>query len=163
MIREFDQKEFRNALGQFPTGVTVITTLDDSGNPIGITASSFNSVSMDPPLILWSVDKNAHSAKVFQTAKYFNVNVLSEKQITISNNFAQKGEDKFTDITYKAGIDGCPILENTAAFFECKTWNLYDGGDHIIIVGEVVSYQCKPSVKPLVFSKGRYAKTINHT
>ena len=157
-----DIKDFRQALGQFPTGVTVITTLDQDGNPIGVTASSFNSVSMNPPLILWNVGKQAYSAKIFEAAQYFNVNVLGEDQMDISNTCARQGEDKFANINYKSGIDGCPILEDTAACFECKTWQLYDGGDHIIVVGEVIKYQNNATVSPLVFSQGNYAITTAH-
>ena len=148
----FDQKDFRQALGQFPTGVTVITTLDKEGNPIGVTASSFNSVSMEPPLVLWSVAKKAYSAKIFETSPHFNVNVLGEGQMDISNTCARQGEDKFAKINYKSGIDGYPILEDTAACFECKTWKLYEGGDHIIVVGEVIKYQNNSDVKPLAFA-----------
>jgi len=163
MSKEFDQKDFRKALGQFPTGVTVITTLDENGDPVAITASSFNSVSLDPALILWSVDKKAHSAKIFEKVKHFNVNVLGENQIDISNTCAKSGIDKLANINYKSGIDGCPILEETAACFECKTWQLYEGGDHIIIVGEVIKYQSNLDIKPLVFACGSYAKTATHS
>ena len=163
MTNEFDAKNFRHALGQFPTGVTVITTLDKEGNPIGATASSFNSVSMQPPLVLWSVGKNAYSAKIFEETEYFNVNVLSESQVDVSNTCAKQGTDKFAKIDYKSGIDGCPILNNTAACFECKTWKLYDGGDHIIVVGEVIKYQSNSDIKPLVFARGSYAVTAAHS
>lgn len=163
MKKEFDSKAFRHALGQFPTGVTVITTLDKEGNPIGVTASSFNSVSMEPPLVLWSVGKKAYSAKIFEKVKHFNVNVLSEAQVDISNTCAKQGEDKFANIDYESGIDGCPILKDTAACFECKTWQLYDGGDHIIVVGEVIKYQSNSAIKPLVFARGSYAVTVAHS
>ena len=163
MNKKFDPKAFRQALGQFPTGVTVITTLDKEGNPIGVTASSFNSVSMEPPLVLWSVAKKAYSAKIFEEAAHFNINVLGESQIEISNTCAKQGADKFANIGFQSGIDGCPILENTAACFECKTWKLYDGGDHIIVVGEVLKYQSNPSIKPLVFARGSYAVTAAHS
>ena len=163
MTKEFDAKKFRHALGQFPTGVTVITTLDKAGDPIGVTASSFNSVSMDPPLVLWSVGKKAYSAKIFEEVKHFNVNVLGEAQVDISNTCAKQGTDKFANIDYESGIDGCPILKDTAACFECKTWKLYDGGDHIIVVGEVIKYQSNSDIKPLVFARGSYAVTAAHS
>ena len=99
-MKAFDKKAFRYALGQFPTGVTVITTLDEEGNPIGVTASSFNSVSMDPPLVLWSVGRNAYSSKIFEQAEHFIVNVLAESQVDISNTCARQGEDKFANIQY---------------------------------------------------------------
>jgi len=159
---EFDVRDFRNALGHFPTGVTVITTLDDNGDPIGCTASSFNSVSMDPALILWSVDKNAYSAEIFENAEYFAVNVLSESQVATSNRFAGRGEDKFKDVSYIAGTGGVPLLEGCGAQFECKTWSVYEGGDHLIIVGEVISYSHNQSKTPLVFSRGSYSIASQH-
>lgn len=162
MTKEFDAKNFRRALGQFPTGVTVVTTLDKDGNPIGVTASSFNSVSMDPPLVLWSVAKNAYSAKIFETTEHFVINVLAESQTAISNACARQGEDKFANLQYKEGVGGCPILADTSAFFECKTWQLYDGGDHIIVVGEVMNYESNQELKPLVFACGSYAVTAPH-
>jgi len=152
-----DLRGFRRALGQFPTGVTVITTLDANGNPVGVTASSFNSVSIDPPLILWSVAKTAYSATVFVQADNFVVNVLGKQQVAISNACARQGEDKFSAIDYRAGIGQCPVLSGAAAYFGCKTWNLYDGGDHIIVVGEVIEYSYSDSVMPLVFARGSYA------
>ena len=161
-MKAFDKKAFRYALGQFPTGVTVITTLDEEGNPIGVTASSFNSVSMDPPLVLWSVGRNAYSSKIFEQAEHFIVNVLAESQVDISNTCARQGEDKFANIEYKSGLGGCPVLADTAACFECKTWQLYDGGDHIIVVGEVVNYKNNQALKPLVFARGSYAVTAPH-
>lgn len=159
---EFDVRDFRSALGHFPTGVTVITALDKKGEPIGCTASSFNSVSMDPALILWSVDKNAFSAQIFENAEYFAVNVLSESQVATSNRFAGRGEDKFKDVSYIAGLGGVPLLEGCGAQFECKTWNVYDGGDHLIIVGQVMSYSHDQSKTPLVFSRGSYSIAAQH-
>lgn len=159
---QFDIRDFRGALGQFPTGVTVITALDASGEPIGCTASSFNSVSIDPALVLWSVDKSAFSAEIFRKAEYFAVNVLSENQVAISNKFAGRGEDKFKDVTYGAGLGGAPLFEGCGAQFECKTWNVYEGGDHLIIVGEVQKYTHNDSLTPLVFSGGSYAVASPH-
>jgi flavin reductase (DIM6/NTAB) family NADH-FMN oxidoreductase RutF/DNA-binding MarR family transcriptional regulator len=159
---KFDVRDFRSALGHFPTGVTVITALDKKGEPIGCTASSFNSVSMEPALVLWSVDKNAFSAKIFEKADYFAINVLSENQVAISNRFAGRGEDKFKDVSYSSGLGGIPLLEGCGAQFECKTWNVYEGGDHLIIVGEVVNYSHNDSMTPLVFSRGSYAITSQH-
>ena len=118
---EFDAKDFRRALSQFPTGVTVITTTDAEGNPIGVTASSFNSVSMDPTLVLWSIDKGANSLEAFEKAEYFAVNVLASDQVSTSNNFASRGEDKFANAQYSAGLGNAPILDHYAAQFECKT------------------------------------------
>ncbi|MFT6899027.1 MAG: flavin reductase (DIM6/NTAB) family NADH-FMN oxidoreductase RutF [Paraglaciecola sp.] len=159
---KFDVRDFRSALGHFPTGVTVITALDKKGEPIGCTASSFNSVSMEPALVLWSVDKNAFSATIFEQADYFAINVLSENQVATSNRFAGRGEDKFKDVSYSSGLGGIPLLEGCGAQFECKTWNVYEGGDHLIIVGEVINYSHDDSTMPLVFSSGSYAITAQH-
>lgn len=148
---------FRRALGQFPTGVTVITAIDDQNRPVGVTASSFNSVSQNPPLILWSVDKNALSAEVFSQAEHFAVNILGKHQIDIANNFARSSKDKFANIPYSNGKNDCPILEDLAACLECRTWSIYEGGDHLIIVGEVMHYRYRDYVVPLIFAQSSYA------
>lgn len=158
----FDTRDFRRALGQFPTGVTVITTLDSSGNPVGVTASSFNSLSLDPPLVLWSVDKSALSAEIFRSAEHFAVNVLSEEQVALSNRFASRGEDKFKDVERVAGLGGCSLFDGVAARFECRTWASYEGGDHWILVGEVMSYSHNTDLAPLVFARGGYAVSATH-
>lgn len=159
---EFDAKDFRRALSQFPTGVTVITTTDADGNPVGVTASSFNSVSLDPTLVLWSIDKGAHSLEAFRKAEHFAVNVLASDQVSTSNNFASRGEDKFANAQYSSGLGNAPILDHYAAQFECKTWEIYEGGDHLIIVGEVIKYRHKDDTAPLVFARGSYAVSSQH-
>lgn len=158
----FDIKDFRRALGKFPTGVTIITGNDSKGEPLGVTASSFNSVSIDPPLVLWSVDKGAFSAAVFQDAEYFAVNVLSKMQVDMSNRFAGRGEDKFKGVSYKKGTYGSPLFQDCAAQFECKTWKVYEGGDHFIIVGEVLDYSYTEEHAPLVFAGGSYGVSMQH-
>ena len=157
----FDARDFRRALGQFPTGVTVITTVADNGEPIGCTASSFNSVSIEPGLVLWSLDKANFSKDIFVNASYFAVNILSEKQVETSNRFASRSEDKFSGIAYEKGLGGAPLFEGCCCYFQCKTWNVYEGGDHVIIVGEVIEYQYQDDLKPLVFSQGNYALTTS--
>jgi len=153
------QIEFRNALGKFATGVTIITTLDSVGEPVGLTASSFNSLSLDPPLILWSLDKKALSMKAFEQAENFNVHVLTHKQSALSNHFARKGEDKFAGIDWECPEGGSPTLGDYAALFNCKTRFQYEGGDHIIFVGEVVGFQTRQA-EPLIFRGGRYADVM---
>lgn len=155
----FDPRDFRQALGQFPTGVTVITARGPEGRPMGMTASSFNTVSIDPALILWSVDKSAYFADILGESTYFAVNVLSAEQAGISNKFASKNTDKFDGIEFTNGLGDAPLLANCIAQFECKTWQLYEGGDHIIVVGEVMAYKSDASLSPLVFSQGTYAST----
>ncbi|MCC6076723.1 flavin reductase [Pseudomonas sp. GCM10022188] len=154
---KFDPKDFRRALGKFPTGVTVITTRDAEGHPIGVTASSFNTLSIEPALVLWSIDKNAWSLDSFTNGKSFAINVLRNDQVELSNRFARRGEDKFAGLQTRDDAHGCPLLPGAAAAFECKTWNVYEGGDHFIIVGEVVDYAYEEGASSLVFHNGRYA------
>jgi len=156
--KSFNQTGFRDTLSQFATGVTIITTLDDDGSPIGITANSFNSVSMDPPLVLWSLAKNAFSLTSFQNAEYYNIHILSVDQEDMSNRFARPGTDKFDTIDFYQGRGDTPVLMDCAALLECRTRHQYDGGDHIIFVGEVLSHM-HSAKKPLVFHQGQYAST----
>ncbi len=152
----FNAREFRDALSSFATGVTVVTCLGASGEPVGATASSFNSVSMDPPLILWSITKTAYSADAFINAKHFVVNVLGAEQTDMSNKFARSGTDKFADVAVEEGIGGVPILPGTITCFECEAWATYDGGDHEIIVGQVKAMRSTAG-SGLVFYRGAYA------
>jgi len=151
-----DPKEFRNALGQFATGVTIVTTMDESGKPFGVTASSFNSVSLDPPLVLWSLAKTAHSMPAYQSSGGFNVHVLASHQDDLSNQFAQRSDDKFAGIDWKKCDKGFPLLPECAALFRCTTTFQYEGGDHIIFVGEVIDFK-RNDLPPLLFHSGRYA------
>lgn len=158
----FDPKDFRRALGKFPTGVTVITTRGADGEPIGMTASSFNTLSMDPALILWSIDKSAYSLDAFSKGKGFAINVLRHHQLELSNGFARRGEDKFAGVEISDCPNGAPLLPDTAAWFACTTWEIYEGGDHFIIVGEVTDYSYADNVSSLVFHNGRYAVPATH-
>ncbi|MCF6221340.1 MAG: flavin reductase family protein [Robiginitomaculum sp.] len=153
---DFDKAEFRKTLGQFATGVTIVTTLDKAGEAVGVTASSFNSLSMKPPMILWSLDKSAYSLPAFEHTKHFNVHVLGSGQDALSNCFAKPGTDKFDGIKTSKGLGGVPILPEYSALFECKTAHHYAGGDHIIIVGEVLKFS-RNNTTPLVFHGGQYA------
>lgn len=153
-----DRTEFRNALGQFATGVTIVTTIDASGKPVGVTASSFNSVSLDPPLILWSLAKSAHSMPAYQNSGGFNVHVLASHQDHLSNQFAKPSDDKFKGVDWKMCDNNFPLLSEYAALFRCQTAFQYEGGDHIIFVGEVVDFERK-ELPPLLFHSGRYADT----
>ena len=151
-----DPIAFRNALGQFATGVTIVTTADQEKAPVGVTASSFNSVSLDPPLVLWSLAKTAHSLPAYQNSGGFNVHVLASHQSELSNQFARPSDDKFAGVEWKNCDQGFPLLPEFAALFRCKTHFQYEGGDHIIFVGEVVDYQTR-DYPVLVFHGGRYA------
>lgn len=152
----FDKAEFRKTLGRFATGVTIITTLDEDGNAVGVTVNSFNSLSMKPPMILWSLDKSANSMPAFKHTPYFNVHVLGTGQNALSACFAKPKTDKFSGIKTKKGLGGVPILPECSALFECKSAHHYEGGDHIIIVGEVIKFS-RNDVAPLVFHGGQYA------
>ena len=152
----FDPTQFRQALGNFATGVTIITTRAPSGEPVGLTVNSFNSVSLDPPLVLWSLAENALSLSIFQEAEHWAVHVLSSTQQELSNLFASRGEDKFSGIDLEEGVGGIPLIKNCTARFQCKTASQYEGGDHVIFVGEVVQFD-RSEAAPLVFHGGRYA------
>jgi flavin reductase (DIM6/NTAB) family NADH-FMN oxidoreductase RutF len=157
-VRHLDKIEFRRALGSFLTGVTIITTRDHRGEMIGTTANSFNSVSLDPPLILWSLGRHAHSMKVYLSAEFFAVNILREGQHELSRQFAQASSNKWEGVEYGVGQTGCPLLPNALAVFECKIAHTYVGGDHVIFVGEVLHADCDPEGKPLGFFRGGYTQ-----
>lgn len=152
----FDPMEFRKALGSFATGVTIITTRGPQGEPLGLTVNSFNSVSLDPPLVLWSLANNSLNLEAFQQKSTWAVHVLAADQDALSGKFASRGTDKFAGVEYEEGIDGVPLLKGCMARFVCRTASQYKGGDHTIIIGEVQNYDHwdKP---PLVFHSGRYA------
>ena len=150
MDANFDVAEFRNALGSFTTGVTIVTTQGNNGNDVGLTANSFNSVSLDPPMVLWSLGKSALSMTHFQTADHFAVHILAQDQQDLSQRFATRGIDKFSDLDISRGPNNVPLLEQCAARFICKTVYQYEGGDHIIFVGEVISFE-HSAKHPLLF------------
>ena len=153
-----DSRQFRNALGQFPTGVVVATARTAAGQLIGMTMSSFNSVSLDPPLILFSMLRQAHSFAVWQAIDRYAINVLNEEQEQVSNQFARSKGNKWEGISPLAGDTGVPMLPNAAVVFECETHARFDGGDHEIFVARVAAIQEHPfnRGRPLVFFEGRY-------
>lgn len=157
-MNAMDPRQFRNALGAFATGVTVVTTRDGECD-IGLTANSFNSVSLDPPMVLWSLAKNANSLKAFTDNDHFAVHVLSDRQEALSNRFAKRGTDKFADLALERGHGGVPLLADCSARFECRTAYRYEGGDHVIFVGEVLTFEhfARP---PLVYQSGSYALAV---
>jgi len=148
--------DFRAALGSFATGVTIVTTKAADGSDVGMTANSFNSVSLDPPMVLWSIGKSALSQPAFAAAEYFAVHILASDQEDLSNRFARRGEDKFQAIDLERGPGGVPLLPGCAARFKCRTAYRYEGGDHDIIVGEVVEFDHFEK-KPLLFHRGKYS------
>lgn len=160
-MANIDPKAFRRALGNFATGVTVITAQDDEGNRVGVTANSFNSVSLEPALILWSIDKRSRSQDVFLKASHFTVNVLSVDQINVSNNFARPIEDKFAEMHYTKGAGGAAVLAHCAAHFECELYQTIDAGDHIILIGKVIHFSDNGKA-PLLYHQGAYSAVLPH-
>ena len=152
----FDASGFRQALGSFATGVTIITTRDAAGAPVGLTVNSFNSVSLNPPLVLWSLAETSNSLSIFRAATHWAVHVLATDQEALSGRFARKGEDKFAGADVEAGLGETPLLRGCSARFQCRTAFQYRGGDHVIFVGEVLAFD-RADVAPLVFHGGRYA------
>lgn len=155
----FDPREFRAALGCFATGVTVVTTRNGEGAPVGLTANSFNSVSLSPPLVLWSLARSSPSLAAFSAAPHWVVHILAADQEDLSKRFATRGIDKFAGLDFDTGVDSVPLLRGCAARFQCRTAFQYDGGDHVIFVGEVIGFDRSPA-SPLVFHDGRYALTL---
>jgi flavin reductase (DIM6/NTAB) family NADH-FMN oxidoreductase RutF len=159
MPPEFDAAHFRAALSQFATGVTIITTRLPDGRFFGLTASSFNSVSLEPPLVLWSLAQGASSLPLFSGNSHYVINVLAAGQAELAERFARRMEDRFEGVGYGLSRTGLPILEGVAAWFECHNRSRYPEGDHVIFVGEVESCEVQPR-PALVFHGGRFTETV---
>ncbi len=149
----FDPRDFRTALGCFPTGVSVITAAAGGGRRAGLTVNSFASVSLNPPLVLWSLFLHSPSMPVFQEATHYCINVLSEGQAELARHFARPSEDKFAGIDWHEGLGGAPVLAGTIAHFECRNSDRHYGGDHIIFLGAVERYIHRIG-EPLLFARG---------
>jgi flavin reductase (DIM6/NTAB) family NADH-FMN oxidoreductase RutF len=149
--------EYRRALGCFATGVAVVTTLDEEGEKAGITINSFNSVSLNPPLVLWSIGEDSLCYDIFVAAEHFAVHVLATHQRDICSRFAASGTDKFVGMECGKGIADVPLLPEYSAVFECRTEHCYDGGDHKIIVGRVLRYEDRKT-DPLIFYRGHFLR-----
>src|SRR5690606_12279213 len=160
-MQPFDSKEFRRALGAFPTGVTVITTCNAAGEVFGVTANSFSSVSLDPPLILWSQSTTSSSYPAFKDCERFVVNILADHQVWISNQFAKSGADKFRDVPIIEGLGGVPVIQDCAAHLECVKVAAYPGGDHVVYIGRVEKI-FRSAHRSLAFADGKYLKTFAH-
>ncbi len=152
----FSPREFRAALGMFATGVTIVTTRTAEGLPIGLTANSFNSVSLDPPLVLWSLSQAAASLATFRTGSHYAINVLAADQKSLAERFAAKGADRWSGVESVPGVGGVPLIGGAAATFECFNRSRYDEGDHVIFVGEVERCTWRPGAQPLLFHGGRF-------
>ena len=152
----FNSREFRNALGRFATGITIVTALGPDGKPIGVTISSFNSVSLDPPLILWSLATNSPKLEAFRQADRYAINVLAADQRGLSNRFASRSDDRFADVPVRSGPGGTQLIDGCCAWFECSHEAHYPGGDHLIFLGRVERFARGDATSPLVFFDGAY-------
>ena len=154
-----DTRELRNALSRFPTGVTVITTCASGGKREGLTANSFAALSLDPPLVLWSISRKSSSLPGFLESGHFAINVLRAGQTGVSHRFATPSENKFADLPVNTGLGGVPLLDGVLASLECSTETTIDGGDHLLFVGRVhrISYG---DGEPLIFNAGRYCTAL---
>ena len=163
----FDQKKFREALGCFATGVVIVTGLNADRMPIGLTANSFSSVSLAPPLVLFCLDRQAQSLEAFQASLHFVINVLHKDQQDLAQRFANPTLDRFHSLSYETWDTGCPILSDALVSLECDQRAKYDGGDHVIFIGEVRCLRYRNSIstldskaatclEPLLYFQGRY-------
>ncbi|MGE8397457.1 MAG: flavin reductase family protein [Comamonas sp.] len=151
----FTEREFRNALGQFATGVTVVTAVDAQGRPVGMTVSSFNSVSLDPALVLWSLSNHTSNYAAFAQASHYAIHVLASHHKEMALQFAQRGVDRFAGIAWQPNAHGTPVLEDCVAVFECRARSQYPEGDHLILVGEVLACRYTANTSPLLYHDGK--------
>ncbi|MBC6439595.1 MAG: flavin reductase family protein [Rhodospirillales bacterium] len=158
--RNFTKRQLRDALGMFTTGVTVITSCTREGELLGITANSFNSVSLDPPMVLFSLSREAHSLNKFESTDFFAVNILGEHQKELSNQFAHPSIEKWKGVEYDTGVTQCPMFPGSLAMFECYTRFHYDGGDHVIFVGEAFNMEVGTPAAPLLYYQGSYRSML---
>ena len=152
----FSAQEFRAALGMFATGVTIVTARTAEGQLVGLTANSFNSVSLSPPLVLWSLSRAAASMAVFSAGSHYVINVLAVDQKTLAERFASRGADRWSGVGFDEGAGGAPLLHGAAATFECFNRSRYEEGDHVIFVGEVERCSHRTGTSPLLFHGGRF-------
>ena len=151
-----DTRAFRNALGCFPTGVTIVTARIADRHAMGMTVNSFASVSLDPPLILWCIDRRSQRFETFTQADVFTVSVLAATHEAVSSGLARPGEHQLDGIPLVATQFGAPALADALAFFECRREALYDGGDHAVVLGRVVQFEYRRTGTPLIFFRGQY-------
>ena len=156
-VESIDPLALRDVLGQFATGVTIITTVGDNGAPVGLAANSFSSVSLDPPLILWSLALKAPSLGAFRTHSSFAINILDEQSKDLALNFSRPSDDKFADVDWHAGLNGVPVLAQASAVLECETVDRFAGGDHEIYLGRVCRIN-KTDKNPLLFYQGKFSQ-----
>src|ERR1700694_3407522 len=154
-----DPRDFRNALGTFATGVTIITAAAADGKPYGLTCNSSVWVSLTPPLVLWSLGKFSQGLSVFQNASHFAVNVLGASQQALASRFAKSSEDKFAGVEWTPGLGNAPLLADSVASFQCRSASRYYGGDHVIFLGAVEAYAYNRQ-EPLLFAHGGYGRFL---
>ena len=152
-----DSRDFRNALGMFATGVTIVTAMSSDGNPYGVTCNSFASVSLNPPLVLWSLGLFSQGLPIFQNASHFTVNVLAASQAELASQFAKSVGDKFAGVVWARGLGNAPVLADVVANFQCRAANRYYGGDHVIFLGAVEAYAYNRQ-EPLLFARGSFGQ-----
>ena len=152
----FSPSEFRASLAMFATGVTIVTARTPAGVLVGLTANSFNSVSLNPPLVLWSLSQAASSMAALSTGSHYAINILSADQKELAERFASRREDRWTDVAFTEGAGGAPLLDGAAATFECFNRSRYEEGDHVIFVGEVERCSHRAGAAPLLYHGGRF-------
>ena len=152
----FSQREFRASLAMFATGVTIVTARTPAGTLVGLTANSFNSVSLNPPLVLWSLAQAAGSMAALSTGSHYAINILAADQKELAERFASRREDRWKDVLFAEGASGSPLLSGAAATFECFNRSRYEEGDHVIFVGEVERCSHRAGAAPLLFHGGRF-------
>lgn len=155
---EFSTREFRDVLGNFATGIAVVTSRDADGRPVGCTINSFASVSLDPPLVSFCIDRRAGTFAAFQSHSHFALHFLAEHQEEVSRRFAKAGDDKFGAVEPAAGIGNVPLLPDCLAHLECSVFQRIDAGDHVLILGEVEKFSARGDLPPLLYFRGRYAR-----
>lgn len=156
--RAFSEHQFRDALAQFATGVTVIAARREDGRFVGFTANSFNSVSLDPPLVLWSLSRRSLSLPAFETAERYSVNVLSSSQAELARRFSRPHTDRFEGVAYRLGWSQAPLIEGCVAWIECSHHARHRAGDHIVFIGDVQAC-ARGAGRGLVFHEHRYGST----
>ncbi|MEO7055316.1 MAG: flavin reductase family protein [Caldimonas sp.] len=152
----FDSADFRAALAMFATGVTIVTARDAHGAPVGLTANSFNSVSLAPPLVLWSLSRQAGTMPAFARGSHYGIHILAAGQHALAERFASRDVDRFAGVAWREGRNGVPLIDGAAAVFECFNRSRYEEGDHVIFVGEVEHCERNDGAQPLIFHGGRY-------
>ena len=155
---EQSSRKFRDVLGRFCTGVTVVTSMSN-GQPVGMTCQSFSSVSLDPPLVLFCPAKSSRAWPQMQRAGFFCVNLLSHDQLELSNGFAAKGTDRFAGVSWRPSATGAPLLDGVLGWVDCQIYAVHEAGDHYVVIGRVMDLGVEEAPHPLLFYRGRYART----